>query len=165
MSVCCLLFLWPSRGWRSIGDFVLTVLLLEQALKLFDDTFRFFSGVKKADGDQPLGNAEEITAWFKRSKIYPVVHCLQLRADCLVEHKGLAEALLDAFKRAWAESEKRLDEREKELIKNKRELLGFDAYKYELGEVQTHTIEKLMDYLQADGLLKGRFSLKDIFPN
>lgn len=114
---------------------------------------------------QPLGNAEEITAWFKRSNVYPVVHCLQLRADCLGENKGLAEALLDAFKRAWAESEKRLDEREKELIKNERELLGFDAYKYELGEVQTHTIEKLMDYLQADGLLKGRFSLKEIFPN
>ena len=114
---------------------------------------------------QPLGNAEEITAWFKRSKIYPVVHCLQLRADCLDENKGLAEALLDAFKRAWAESEKRLDERVKELIKNERELLGFDAYKYELGEVQAHTIEKLMDYLQADGLLKGRFSLKEIFPN
>ena len=57
------------------------------------------------------------------------------------------------------------DEREKELIKNERELLGFDAYKYELGEVQAHTIEKLMDYLQADGLLKGRFSLKEIFPN
>ncbi len=50
VSVCCLLFLWPSRGWRSIGDFVLTVLLLRVALKLFDDTFRFFSGVKKADG-------------------------------------------------------------------------------------------------------------------
>ncbi len=114
---------------------------------------------------QPLGNAEEITAWFKRSKIYPVVHCLQLRADCLDENKGLAEALLDAFKRAWSESEKRLDERVKELIKNERELLGFDAYKYELGEVQAHTIEKLMDYLQADGLLKGRFSLKEIFPN
>ncbi len=114
---------------------------------------------------QPLSNAEEITAWFKRSNVYPVVHCLQLRADCLDENKGLAEALLDAFNKAWAESEKRLDEREKELIKKERELLGFDAYKYELGEVQAHTIEKLMDYLQADGLLKGRFSLKEIFPN
>lgn len=50
MSVCCLLFLWPTRGWRSIGDFVLAVLLLREALELFDDTFRFFSGVKKTNG-------------------------------------------------------------------------------------------------------------------
>jgi len=127
--------------------------MIEGTLQRFPDLF------------QPLGIAEEIIDWFKRSKIYPVVHCLQVRADCLDENKGLAEALLDAFKRAWAESEKRLDAREKELIKNERELLVFDAYKYELGDVQAHTIEKLMDYLQADGLLKGRFSLKEIFPN
>ena len=113
---------------------------------------------------QPLGNAEEIVDWFKRSRIYPVVHCLQLRADCFAENKGLAEALMNAFKRAWAESENRLDVQEKELIKNERELLGFDAYRYELGEVQAHTVEKLIDYLQADGLLKGRFSLQEIFP-
>ena len=113
---------------------------------------------------QPLGNAEEIVAWFKRSRIYPVVHCLQLRADCLEENKGLAEALLDIFNRAWAESENRLDVQEKELIKNERELLGFDAYRYELGEVQAHTVQKLIDYLQADGLLKSRFSLQEIFP-
>jgi 4,5-dihydroxyphthalate decarboxylase len=127
--------------------------MIEGTLQRFPDLF------------QPLGIAEEIIDWFKRSKIYPIVHCLQVRADCLDENKGLAEALLDAFKRAWAESEKRLDAREKELIKNERELLVFDAYKYELGDVQAHTIEKLMDYLQADGLLKGRFSLKEIFPN
>ena len=127
--------------------------MIEGTLQRFPDLF------------QPLGNAEEIVDWFKRSKIYPVVHCLQVRADRLHENKGLADALLDAFKRAWAESEKRLDVREKELIKNERLLLGLDAYKYELGEVQAYTVEKLMDYLQADGLLKGRFTLKEIFPN
>ncbi len=116
------------------------------------------------DLHQPLGDAEAITAWFKRSRVYPMVHCLQLRADCLEENKGLAEALMEAFKKAWAESEKRLDVQEKELIKNERELLGFDAYRYELGEVQAHTVQKLIDYLQADGLLKSRFSLQEIFP-
>jgi hypothetical protein len=43
-------------------------------------------------------------------------------------------------------------------------LLGFDPYRYELGEVQRHTIEKLMDYLQADGLLRRRFTVEELFP-
>jgi hypothetical protein len=33
-----------------------------------------------------------------------------------------------------------------------------------LGEVQRHTIEKLMDYLEADGLLRRRFTVEELFP-
>ena len=53
---------------------------------------------------------------------------------------------------------------ERELIERERSLLGFDPYRYELGEVQRHTIEKLMDYLQADGLLRRRFTVEELFP-
>jgi hypothetical protein len=31
--------------------------------------------------------------------------------------------------------------------------------------VQRHTIEKLMDYLQADGLLRRRFTVGELFPS
>ena len=112
---------------------------------------------------EPLGDADEIAAWFKKTRIYPTVHGLQLRADCLEKNPGLASALIDAFSRAWAASESRLDANEKELIARERMLLGFDPYRYELGEVQRHTIEKLMDYLQADGLLQRRFSIEELF--
>ena len=54
--------------------------------------------------------------------------------------------------------------RERDLIERERSLLGFDPYRYELGEVQRHTIEKLMDYLQADGLLQRRFTVEELFP-
>ncbi|HEX9879572.1 MAG TPA: hypothetical protein VGB25_05210 [Candidatus Binatia bacterium] len=117
------------------------------------------------DLHQPLGNAGDISRWFKKSRIYPVVHCLQLRTDCLEANPGLSESLTEAFRKAWAVSEERLNEQEKKLIKEERETLGFDAYRYELGKVQVHTIEKLMDYLQADGLLKERFGLREIFPH
>jgi len=30
--------------------------------------------------------------------------------------------------------------------------------------VEWHTIEKLMDYLQADGLLRRRFTVEELFP-
>jgi 4,5-dihydroxyphthalate decarboxylase len=113
---------------------------------------------------EPLGNAEEIAAWFHRTRIYPMVHVLQLRADTLEENRGLAEQLVDAFTQAWAASESRLDVEERELLEKERALLGFDPYRYELGEVQRRTIEKLMDYLQADGLLRQRFSIQEIFP-
>ena len=53
---------------------------------------------------------------------------------------------------------------ERDLIERERSLLGFDPYRYELGEVQRHTIEKLMDYLQADGLLRRRFTVEELFP-
>ncbi len=113
---------------------------------------------------EPLGNAEEIAAWFQKTKIYPMVHVLQLRADCLDENPAFAQALVDVFTRGWAASEKRLEARERELIDKERSLLGFDPYSYELGEVQRHTVEKLMDYLEADGLLHRRFSMNEIFP-
>ncbi len=113
---------------------------------------------------QPLGDADGIAGWFKKAKIYPVVHCLQLRTDCLEENPGLAESLMAAFKKAWSVSEERLNDKEKGMIKKERSVLGLDAYKYELGEVQLHTIEKLMDYLQADGLLNRRFTVQEIFP-
>jgi len=71
---------------------------------------------------------------------------------------------VDAFTRAWSASEARLDQRERELIEHERSLLGFDPYRYKLGEVQRHTIEKLMDYLQADGLLRRRFTVEELFP-
>ena len=113
---------------------------------------------------EPLGNAEEIAAWFGKTKIYPMVHGLQMRADCLGASPGLGDALVDAFSRAWAASEARLDARERDLIERERSLLGFDPYRCELGEVQRHTIEKLMDYLQADGLLQRRFTIRELFP-
>lgn len=113
---------------------------------------------------QPLGNVEAIAVWFKKTKIYPVVHALQVGADCLEENTGLAAALWEGFTKAWIESEKRLTKEERGLIEKERELLGFDPYQYELGEVQKRTIEKLMDYLQADGLLTRRFTLGEIFP-
>ena len=113
---------------------------------------------------EPLGNAEAIAAWFKKTKIYPTVHGLQLRTDCLDANPGLADALVDAFSRGWAASEVRLDARQRELIESERALLGFDPYRYELGAVQRHTIEKLMDYLEADGLLRRRFTIEELFP-
>jgi 4,5-dihydroxyphthalate decarboxylase len=113
---------------------------------------------------EPLGNPEEIAAWFKKTKIYPMVHVLQLRTDCLEENPGLAEELVDLFRKGWAASEARLDSGERELLEKERALLGFDPYRYEIADVQRTTIEKLMDYLQADGLLTRRFTVKEIFP-
>jgi 4,5-dihydroxyphthalate decarboxylase len=113
---------------------------------------------------EPLGDPSSIAAWFKRTSLYPIVHALQLRADCLEANPGLAEALIDAFARAWAASEARLDSQGRELIAGERSILGFDPYRYELGQVQRRTIEKLMDYLQADGLLNRRFSIEELFP-
>jgi 4,5-dihydroxyphthalate decarboxylase len=113
---------------------------------------------------EPLGDPTSIAAWFKKTRLYPIVHALQLRADCLAENPGLARALVEAFTRAWIASESRLDSREKEFIAQERSLLGFDPYRYQLGEVQRQTIEKLMDYLQADGLLRRRFSMPELFP-
>ena len=69
---------------------------------------------------EPLGNAEAIAAWFKKTKIYPTVHGLQLRNDCLDAHPGLADALVDAFSRGWAASEARLDGRERYVVSDNR---------------------------------------------
>jgi hypothetical protein len=49
---------------------------------------------------------------------------------------------------------------ERELI-NARSLLGFDPYRYEIGEAAAHD-RKLMDYLQADGLC-GALIVEELF--
>jgi hypothetical protein len=71
---------------------------------------------------------------------------------------------VEVFTEAWSTSEARLDINQRELLDKERAILEFDAYRYELGEIQQKTIGKLMDYLQADGLLSGRFTMKEIFP-
>ena len=114
---------------------------------------------------EPLGNADEIAAWFGKTNIYPMVHGLQMRADCLEANPGLAEALVDAFSRGWVASETRLDTRQRDLLECERGLLGFDPYRHGLGPVQRHTIEKLMDYLQDDDLLPQRFTVEELFPS
>jgi 4,5-dihydroxyphthalate decarboxylase len=114
---------------------------------------------------EPLGDPSAIAAWLKKTRLYPIVHSLQLRADCLEQNHGLAEELVAAFSRAWAASEARLDSTQREFIAQERSLLGFDPYRYELGEVQRRTIEKLMDYLEADGLLRRHFSMQELFPS
>jgi 4,5-dihydroxyphthalate decarboxylase len=126
--------------------------MIGRTLKRFPDLF------------EPLGDPNSIAAWFKKTRLYPIVHALQLRRDCLEENPGLAEALIDAFTRGWSASEARLDVPEREFIARERSLLGFDPYRCELGDVQRQTVEKLMDYLQADGLLQRRFSPQELFP-
>lgn len=113
---------------------------------------------------EPLGDSDAIAAWFKKTRIYPTVHGLQLRADCLEKNPALSSALIEAFSRAWAVSEARLDSHDREFLDRERMVLRFDPYRYELAEVQRHTIEKLMDYLQMDGLLQRRFSIQELFP-
>jgi 4,5-dihydroxyphthalate decarboxylase len=114
---------------------------------------------------EPLGDVKTIAAWFRKTRIYPIVHALQLSEDCLAANPGLSAAMIGAFSRGWSASEAQLGPQEKEFIDRERELLGFDPYRYELGEVQRRTIEKLMDYLQVDGLLKRRFSIEELFPS
>ena len=74
------------------------------------------------------------------------------------------DLLIDAFTRGVVGERGTVRVAGREFIARERSLVGFDPYRCELGDVQRQTVEKLMDYLQADGLLQRRFSPQELFP-
>jgi 4,5-dihydroxyphthalate decarboxylase len=112
----------------------------------------------------PIGDVGSHVAWFKRENFYPTYHFFGLRKSVAENHKGLADALVAAFARGVDVAPAYMGAEENRLCEREKELLGVDPNQCGLNAIHKKTIEKCLDYLEADGLLPRRPTLGEIFP-
>jgi len=112
--------------------------------------------------------------YYRRTKIFPIMHCVALREDIYQSYPWVAQSLYKAFceaKRycqvsmyefsalkymlAWS-----IAEMEEEM-----EIFGEDLWPYGL-EANRHGLETLVDYAHEQGLIKEKVDVRDLFaPN
>jgi 4,5-dihydroxyphthalate decarboxylase len=109
--------------------------------------------------------------YFKRTKIFPIMHTMVIREDTYERHPWVAQSLFKAFNEskrlcqeamyefsalkymlAWS-----IDEMEKE-----REVLGEDPWAYGL-EANRHVLETLVQYTYEQGLISQRLEVDSLF--
>ena len=112
----------------------------------------------------PIGEPAAQVQWFKKTKIYPMYHCLAVRRSVDENSRGLGAALVQAFDRAAKAAPRYMNAEERKLYEREQELLGVDPNACGLNELNRRTVEKCIDILDADGLLPRRVSAREIFP-
>jgi 4,5-dihydroxyphthalate decarboxylase len=112
----------------------------------------------------PFGDPESHLAWFNKERVYPTYHFLAVRQDIAARHPGLGPALIEAFEHASKLAPEHMSVAERRLYDREKELLGVDPNECGLNAIHQRTIEKCLDYLEADGLLLRRPKVGEIFP-
>ncbi|TAJ99528.1 ABC transporter substrate-binding protein [bacterium] len=109
--------------------------------------------------------------YYRRTKIFPIMHTVALREDFYERNPWVAQSLCKAF----AESKRICQESMYEFsalkymlawsiagMEEERELFGEDLWPYGL-EANRHVLETLVEYAHEQGLLKSRLDLKSLF--
>jgi hypothetical protein len=112
----------------------------------------------------PIGELESHLTWFRSEGIYPTYHCLAIRNRVADESRGLAAALVEAFNRAAQLAPNYMSAEERRLYEREIELLGVDPNECGQNAIHEKTVQKCVDYLEADGLLQRRPTVREIFP-
>ncbi len=115
--------------------------------------------------------AEEIR-YYRKTGIFPIMHVMGIKRDVVEANPWVPVTLYKAFESSKAIAMKRMlnprlvplawyrhawDEQEK--------LLGPDPWENDLTEKNRHNLETLVGYSHAQGLIKRRLSMDDLFLN
>lgn len=111
-----------------------------------------------------IGEPETIRAWFARNQVYPVFHMVVLHREVAEAQLGLPRALVDAFAGAAQRARDYLNPEQWALYDREIDWLGADPNLPGLTTLNAHSVEYLLDALQADGMIPRRPSLSEIFP-
>jgi hypothetical protein len=111
----------------------------------------------------PFGDLDSHLAWFKKENTYPTYHFLAIRRSIAARHSGLAAALVEAFDHAAKRAPAYMSVQERGLFEREKEILNVDPNECGLNAIHKRTIEKCLDYLEADSLLPRRPALGEIF--
>ncbi len=112
--------------------------------------------------------------YFKRTRIFPIMHTIVLRREVYREHPWVANSLFKAFSQAKAIAEKEMYATEAlrvtlpwliDHIEETRAVLGDDYWQYGL-ECNRTTLDALTFYLVEQGLAERKLELEELFaPN
>jgi len=111
----------------------------------------------------PIGEPAAQVQWFKKTKIYPTYHCLAIRKSLGENSRGMGAALVQAFDRAAKEAPRYMNADERKLYEREQELLNVDPNACGLNDLNSRTVDKCIDILEADGLLPRRVTAREIF--
>jgi len=119
----------------------------------------------------PDHKAEEM-AYYKRTGIFPIMHVTGIRRDVAERYPWLAVNLFRAFNEAKAVAMRRMANPRivplawyRAAWEEQDAVLGPDPWEYGLGEKNRKTLETLIGYSHAQGLIKKRPTLEDLFLN
>jgi 4,5-dihydroxyphthalate decarboxylase len=109
--------------------------------------------------------------YYRRTKIFPIMHTVALKAELYEKYPWVAQSLCKAFSEAKGVCQETMY-RYSALkymmawsiaqIEEEREVLGPDPWAYGL-ETNRATLETLVEYAFEQGLIKRRLDLKDLF--
>jgi len=109
--------------------------------------------------------------YYRRTKIFPIMHTVVIRRDILEAHPWVAMNVYKAFCAAKEESLRSFDDDSAMRImfpgtiaelEEAEELMGKDWWPYGL-EPNRHVLQTLMDYASEQGLLESKLVLDDLF--
>ena len=112
--------------------------------------------------------------WFRRTRIFPIMHTVVIRRDLYEENRWVARSLMQAFNAAKADAVNHYRTAETffgapymvpwlpALIEANRALMGSDPWAYGL-EGNRKTLETYLRYHAEQGLSKRRWAVEDLF--
>jgi len=109
--------------------------------------------------------------YFRRTRIFPIMHLLGLRKDLAEAHPWLPGALLKAFSEAKAVAEEALADTSatkvtmpfvEDTLARARALMGSDPWSYGLAP-NRHVLDAFLGYHHAQGLSPRRLSPEELF--
>jgi len=115
---------------------------------------------------------EEEIAFYRRTKIFPIMHVMGLRRDFIEKHPWAPINLYHAFNKAKAVSMKRMENPRivplawyREAWEEQEEILGRDPWEYGLTENNVKQLEMLIQFSHEQGLISRPMPLDEAFLN
>jgi 4,5-dihydroxyphthalate decarboxylase len=108
--------------------------------------------------------------YFKKTGIFPIMHLVAIRKELVQQHRWLAVNIHNAFSEAKALAMKRMLNPRivplawyREYWEEQEELLGPDPWAYGLTEQNRKTMETLIGYSCADGMISRQIPVDELF--
>jgi 4,5-dihydroxyphthalate decarboxylase len=112
--------------------------------------------------------AEEV-AYFRKTRIFPIMHTVVLKSDLSERHPWLAPSLLEALRESKDRAFRRMSDPRsvslawlREALEEQADVLGPDPWSYEL-EANRRAIETLIRYAHEQGMISRPFPASELF--
>jgi 4,5-dihydroxyphthalate decarboxylase len=115
---------------------------------------------------------QEEAAYFKKTRIFPIMHVLGLRQSLVEQHPWVTVNLFKAFNEAKSIAMKRMQNPRivplawyRDAWEEQEKILGPDPWEYGLSAANRHNLETLISYSHEQGLIKKKAELEQLFLN
>ena len=116
--------------------------------------------------------ARAAAAWYRRTRIYPIMHVLGVRKSLAQEHPWLPATLYKAFEKSKQAALARLTDTSatkvtlpfvEEQLRSARRLLGQDFWSYGLDDANRNVLDTFLRHHHAQGLSPRRVQVEELF--